>query len=380
MEITPPIRPRFPSDRPLVDSNNRMTSSWDYYFRNVQNQLPPPGEYMVSADNPVSVDTHGRGSIDFALNGATYIDGVLHIPQFTGDVTNNGVLMTLKSVGTPVTDAFVKVTTDAAGRVIGVTQVSTGDITSLVNGTYVNVTGDTMTGTLTVPSVVLDTGATVANPVAGQITWNATDHTADLKLNDNVTLQIGQESNVLVLNKSGSAFTDMQVVYITGAQGNRLTAELALANSDITSAATIGVVTEPIANNQQGFVTTSGLVRGIDTSAWAEGDQLYLSPTTPGAITNVKTTAPGHLVVIGWVVRSHAVNGSIYVHVNNGYELDELHNVLITDPAEGHVLSYDSLNALWINKPNAGGGSEVDGGFSASIYLSTQSIDGGTSE
>ena len=127
---------------------------------------------------------------------------------------------------------------------------------------------------------------------------------------------------------------------ITGAQGQRLKVDLALATNDLLSAETIGLVTETINDNQEGFITVSGLVRGINTTGslqtetWADGDILYLSPTTAGNITNVKPIAPNHLIVIGYVVHAHITQGSIYVKVDNGYELDELHNVAIATPAE----------------------------------------------
>lgn len=182
------------------------------------------------------------------------------------------------------------------------------------------------------------------------MSWNEEDGTLDLRLKgNNVTLQIGQEQLVRILNDTGAAFTDMQAVYITGAAGQRLTASLAQANAEATSSATIAIVTEPIANNAQGFATTSGLVRDVDTSAFAEGAALYLSPSVAGGITSTKPTAPNHSVLLGWCVRSHAVNGSIYVHVANGYELDELHGVLITSVAANQVLKRNVGNTLWEN-------------------------------
>jgi hypothetical protein len=196
---------------------------------------------------------------------------------------------------------------------------------------------------------------------AGSLNWNDTDGTLDLKLKGgNVTLQIGQEQVTRVVNKTATNITlleaNYQAVRITGAQGQRLKADLALATTNALSAETIGLVTETIANNQEGFITTSGLVRGINTTGslqgetWADGDIVYLSGTTAGNITNIKPTAPTHLIVIGYVVYSHGVNGSIYVKVDNGYELDELHNVLLTSSADKDILAYESSTSLWKNK------------------------------
>jgi hypothetical protein len=194
----------------------------------------------------------------------------------------------------------------------------------------------------------------------GCMRWNDADGTAEIKLKGgNVTLQIGQEQLVRVVNKVGSNLleSNYQAVRVTGAQGQRLKVNLAQATNDLLSAETIGLVTENIDNNQDGFVTISGLVREINTTGslqgetWADGDILYLSPTTAGRITNIKPSAPNHLVIIGYVVYSHNNHGTIFVKVNNGYELEELHNVTSTNyttPIDtDSVLTYDVTNSLW---------------------------------
>jgi hypothetical protein len=192
--------------------------------------------------------------------------------------------------------------------------------------------------------------------------WNDTDGTLDLGLKGgNVTLQVGQEQVVRVVNKTATNVNlleaNYQAVRVTGAQGQRLKVDLAQATNDTLSAETIGLVTETINNNQEGFVTTSGLVRGINTTGslqgetWADGNILYLSPTTAGRITNIKPTAPNHLVIIGYVVHAHITQGSIFVKVDNGYELEELHNVTSTNyttPIDtDSVLTYDVTNSIW---------------------------------
>ena len=192
--------------------------------------------------------------------------------------------------------------------------------------------------------------------------WNDSDGTLDLGLKGgNVTLQVGQESVLRVVNKTATNVNlleaNYQAVRVTGAQGQRLKVDLALATNDSLSAETIGLVTETINNNQEGFITTSGLVRGINTTGslqgetWTDGDILYLSPTTAGRATKVKPTAPNHLIVLGYVIHAHINQGSIFVKVDNGYELDELHNVSITTPANEDILQYQSSTSLWKNNP-----------------------------
>lgn len=192
----------------------------------------------------------------------------------------------------------------------------------------------------------------------GRMMWNNADGTMDLRLlGNNVTLQIGQEQVIRVVNKTGATLSesDYQCVKISGAQGQRPKVALAQANNDANSADTIGLVTETILDNQEGFVTTSGIVRNINTTGslqgetWADGDVLYLSGTTAGRVTNIKPVAPIHTVIVGFVVHAHITQGKIFVKVDNGYELDELHNVRITSVADNDVLRYDSGLAVWEN-------------------------------
>lgn len=192
-----------------------------------------------------------------------------------------------------------------------------------------------------------DTTATPTSQV-GRMNWNDTDGTLDLVLKGgNVTLQVGQEQHIRVLNKTGATLTEGTIVYITGAQGNRLTVVKAQANGEISSARTIGMLTENIANNAEGFVTVSGLVRNINTSAYTEGSALWLSPTIAGGFTTEKPSAPNHSVLVGYCVKQHSSIGQIYVHVQNGYEIDELHNVLINGVSTNDILYYDG--SIWKN-------------------------------
>lgn len=210
-------------------------------------------------------------------------------------------------------------------------------------------------------NVEFDNTPTSLPTSAGSMYYNDTDGTLDLILKGgNVTLQIGQETVLRVVNKTATNVNLLQANYqavrVTGAQGQRVKVDLAQATSDTFSAETIGLVTETINNNQEGFITTSGLVRNINTTGslqsetWADGDILYLSPTIAGNLTNVKPVAPNHLVIIGYVIHSHATQGSIFVKVDNGYELDELHNVKITTPTNNQALVFNDTTDVWENK------------------------------
>ena len=88
--------------------------------------------------------------------------------------------------------------------------------------------------------------------------WDAGNHTVSINVDSaaGVSLQLGQEQYVRASNKTGAAITNGSVVYINGAQGNRPTIRLAQADSGSTSLV-IGVATQDIAKNAEGFVRLS---------------------------------------------------------------------------------------------------------------------------
>jgi hypothetical protein len=186
----------------------------------------------------------------------------------------------------------------------------------------------------------------------GKMRWNDTDGTAEIMLKGgDVTLQVGQETVVRVVNKSGSLIPNGKVVKVVANPGGSNTAiSLAQANSDANSTTVLGITTEDIGNNNLGFITIQGLVHDVNTNAFNEGDVLYLSPTIAGDITNVKPVAPQHMVIVGYVAKKGITDGHILMHVQNGYELDELHNVKISGATNNQSLVYNSTTDLWENK------------------------------
>jgi len=195
----------------------------------------------------------------------------------------------------------------------------------------------------------LDTAATPAGAV-GRFIWDDGEGTATLGLKGgNVSLQLGQEQLALCYNGSGSTIANGAVVAVTGAQGSKPSIVLADADSEALSASTLGVATESIANGAEGFVNTFGLVRNVDTSAFTAGAPLYLSQTA-GGLTMTRPSAPAHTVFIGWAIKINASSGEIFLNINNGWELDELHNVYINNPLNNQGLFYELSTDLWKNK------------------------------
>jgi hypothetical protein len=143
-----------------------------------------------------------------------------------------------------------------------------------------------------VGGIDFDTTPSGAN-AAARLIWDDTDGTLAVTLKGgNVLLPIGQRDTARVVKQTGSNLlaSNYQVVRVSQAQGQRLGVSLAQGNSEPNSTDVLGLVSENISVNQEGFVVTRGLVTGINTTGslqgetWADGDILYLSPTTAGGL------------------------------------------------------------------------------------------------
>ena len=198
--------------------------------------------------------------------------------------------------------------------------------------------------------------------------------------NDGV-VDAAETTQIIVRNSTGVTLTKGQEVYLSGATGNRPNAVLSQANTEATSSKTIGIVIANIANNADGFVATSGTLHNLNTSAFADGVAVWLSATVAGGITSTIPAEPNHTVFIGYIARSHPTQGRLVIAIQNGYELNELHGVLITAPTEGQFLVYNSTTSLWENQTAAvdpgGGELDIDGGTFL-IPGGGFSFDGGT--
>lgn len=190
------------------------------------------------------------------------------------------------------------------------------------------------------PKVGFDT-ANVTAPSVGQMAWNGTENTLDVGLNGAV-LQVGQEQLIRVRNTTGSTIVNGSAVMATGTIGN--SGRITIANANLTSVNAkmiLGVVTESISAGADGFVTTFGKVRSIQTNGgqygetWADGDVIYVKDSGNGALTKVVPTDTQLKMPIAIVISSHATNGTLFVRVNS---IDENH-------AKADILSVNLLRA-----------------------------------
>lgn len=148
----------------------------------------------------------------------------------------------------------------------------------------------------------------------GQAKWNKRDQTLDLRMEYEVTQQIGQETYARVGNTTGVTIPNGTVVGFVGATSEALLVAPYLADGSAPSLYILGVMTHDLPDSgQKGYCTTWGFVRDLDTSAFAAGDVLYASSTVAGAFTNIKPTAPNNVIPLAACIVSDATAGVIFV-------------------------------------------------------------------
>ncbi len=189
-----------------------------------------------------------------------------------------------------------------------------------------------------------------------RVQWNADDGTMDVGLYGGSVLQVGQEIHYYAKNTSGGTIANGTPVMFTGSVGSsgKLTFAKAVADGSVDHEYMMGVATQDIANNAFGYVTSFGLVRGVDTSGtpygetWADGDVIYFGPATAGTWTKVEPDAPNLALPVGVVITaSSGANGSIFVRMKTGESLRELHDVYAPSPANNNVIVWNSTNSRW---------------------------------
>jgi hypothetical protein len=166
---------------------------------------------------------------------------------------------------------------------------------------------------------------------------------------------INDALTTLVYNGTASTIPKMSVVYINGAQGDMPSIRLSIASGEMTSSKTYGITTNTISAGGTGMVVVDGALKNLNTSPAFDGatpgTTLWLSPTVSGGITTIKPSAPNHMVSVGNLIRIHNQQGIINVKVQNGFELEELHNVALSGVSGGQFLYYNSSSGLW--QPNS---------------------------
>lgn len=187
------------------------------------------------------------------------------------------------------------------------------------------------TGTGTV--VALATAATINNPtISNYIDWTGTNPPSYVNgrtwydssfaclsyYNDttNNLVRVGQQLQQQVRNSTAATITKGQVVYISGSTGQIGNIILAQANSYTTSQI-IGVANQDIPVNSNGYIVTQGIVEDVNTNGFTAGAQIYLSASTPGALTQTEPSTPNYAVHMGVCLYANNVHGKLWINPDN---------------------------------------------------------------
>jgi hypothetical protein len=334
------VAAKVPTTSDITNGEIAINSTDKKIYTNAGGTITQVGAGALSALGDVTITSPTNGQ-SLAYNGTAWVNSAAGSGDVTGAASS--------------TDNAITRFDGTTGKAIQNSTVTLDD-----NGNFANVNAigfDTTPGTL--PTA------------AGSMYWDSGDGTPSVILNADTSLQLGQENIALVYNGTGSTIAKGSVVAVNGAQGQRPSVALADADSEALSAPTLGIAAEAIANGAEGFVATFGFIRGINTSGFTAGAPIYLSQTA-GAFTQTRPTAPAHTVALGWVIKINASSGEVFVNINNGWELDELHNVLITSPASGNTLIYDAAAGVWKNANiTAGTGVSVTNGAGSITVANT---------
>lgn len=197
-------------------------------------------------------------------------------------------------------------------------------------------------GATTYDTFKFDTSGPTIPTDEGYLFWDADDKTLAARMSvSGVTLQIGQESHLRVVNKTGQTITNGALVHVNGSQGNRPTVTLAHASGTIDEACLCGMITHTVLNNAEGYVTTEGLVRGLSTKAYTEGDTVYLAASGgAGGFTATAPTAPYHTSKVGIITNAHKTQGSILIKPKPAHTMSDLSDFDGTVPISGDIMVY----------------------------------------
>lgn len=205
-------------------------------------------------------------------------------------------------------------------------------------------------------SLGFDLTPTDVPTTVGTLSWDEDEETLTLALPNGVAGQLLQELFANVKNQTGASIADGTPVMFVGSLGasGRILIAKALADGTYLSAYFLGLVTETIDNGDDGKVTWYGKVRGIDTSGapysetWSDGDEIYVSQTTSGWLTNVRPTS-GQVINVGAVVYASATVGTIFVRPSWYGRIQDLTDVTITSVADSELIQWNSATSTWVN-------------------------------
>ncbi len=291
------------------------------------------------------------------------------------DLTNNKISETYGRVVQIVSGSYY----DGLGNVLPIGTSSV--VISASTANFATTGSNTFNGNQTISgSVIVTNGITGSllgtssyslNSISSSyaLTASYSDYAATAGLSQNA-----QDILIYVKNTSGAIIPKGKVVRITGVDNSANFGTIALADysNDANSANTLGFTNESFAINAFGYVMTEGYLLGVNTDGFTSGDILYLSSS--GTYTNVTPVAPKHGVRLGQAIRVQLNNGSIYVNIDNGAELGELHDIVDSTTTGSYGDLLVKSGSIWINSKNLTGSYTLSGSLTTNNDIIANSI------
>lgn len=276
---------------------------------------------------------------------------------------------------TQIADGSIIITETPTTGNIQVSTLTVGDIvlTGTATGNFNAGGGTTVIGTSPISVATSGSTATVSlnanyqtagtyvTSVTGTAPITASGTTAVTVGIDQTTITANSATNASVLrayvkNSTGTTLNKGQVVYISGSDGANALISLSTASTEAGSSKTLGILAQTLTTGQHGYVIENGLLVDIDTSAATAGQSIWLGNTPGSFVFGAPPAEPSHSVYLGVVTRVQQNNGEILVKVQNGYEIDELHDVSAASPSDGDIIQYKTSSSLWTKSSIAGAG------------------------
>jgi hypothetical protein len=350
-------------------TTTNINEGTNLYYTDVRARASNSAGTGISYDSATGVITNSAPDQTVALTDGTAIDVTGTYPNFTINNTapDQTVVLTagtgISTSGTYPNFTITNTSPSAGGDVVGPASATDNAVARYDSTTGKLIQNSTVTindnGTLeAVNGISFDTTPTSAPTAEGSLSWNSSDGTLDLVMKGgNVVQQIGEEQYYTVRNETGSTIANGTPVMANGVTSGsgRITVTPAIANGSIDELRFIGLTTESITNGINGYVTSFGYVRGLDTrgtpygETWAEGDFIYVSPTTAGYLTNVEPTAPNLKIVVAIVITRNQTSGVLLVRPTAYPHITHLSDVNISSPTSGNLLIYDAPQNRWEN-------------------------------
>jgi hypothetical protein len=231
----------------------------------------------------------------------------------------------------------ISVTTTTSGKIVGVTSSTASDGYVLTSNGSGGVAWEPLPGDATGITNIIGT-----SPISAAVSGTAATISIDQSLLTAGAATTSEALRTYVKNSSGSTISKGQVVYVTGSNGTNALIGLSSASTESGSSKTLGIAANTMTQNEFGYVIENGQLSNIDTSAATAGSSVWLGNTPGSYVFNAPPAEPSHSVYLGVVTKANASTGEILVKVQNGYEIDELHDVFITSLVKNQVLQYDT--------------------------------------